>query len=118
MHRLSCCLLLLLVTTTTPAAAQLRVTPQSAKGGTKFGQPWEGVPESFRNLGVPDWQTPSDLKRWQTVERPQIRKTLLELLGEMPPRPDPAKVRVLSREDKGPFILERFEFFNGVDMTV
>ena len=103
---------------TAAAQAQLRITPQAAKGGTKFGEPWAGIPESFRNLGVPDWKAPTDLKRWQEVERPQIRQTLLELLGEMPPRPDPARVKVLSREDKGSFILERFEFFNGVDMTV
>jgi len=103
---------------TAAAQAQLRVTPQAAKGGTKFGEPWAGVPESFRNLGVPEWKVPTDLKRWQDVERPAIRETLLELLGEMPARPDPAKVKVLSREDKGDFLLERFEFFNGVDMTV
>ncbi len=36
----------------------------------------------------------------------------------MPRRPDPAKVKILSREDRGAFVLERFEFFNGVDMTV
>jgi dienelactone hydrolase len=101
-----------------PAAAQLRVTPQSAKGGTRFGEPWVGVPESFRNLGVPDWKPPTDLKRWQEVERPKVRQTLVELLGEMPKRPDPARVRTISREDKGTFVLERFEFFNGVDMTV
>lgn len=112
--RLGFLLLMLL----TPAAAQVRVTPQSSKGGVKFGQPWEGAPEAFRNLGVPDWHAPTDLKRWQQTERTKIRQTLMELLGEMPARPDPAKVRVLSREDKGPFILERFEYFNGVDMTV
>src|SRR5262249_52154396 len=39
-------------------------------------------------------------------------------LGEMPARPDPRKVKVLSREDKGDYTLERFEFHNGVDMVV
>jgi dienelactone hydrolase len=102
----------------TPAVAQLRVTPEASKGGVKFGEPWEGIPESFRNLGVPGWSPPTDLKRWREAERPQIRKTLLQLLGELPPRPDPAAVRVVSREDRGDFILERFEFFNGVDMDV
>ena len=101
-----------------PAAAQVRVTPQGAKGGTKFGEPWAGIPEPFRDLGVPEWPVPNNLVRWQKTDRPQIRQTLLELLGEMPSRPDPAKVRVISHEDKGEFILERFEFFNGVDMTV
>jgi dienelactone hydrolase len=101
-----------------PAAAQLRVTPENAKGGVKFGEPWEGIPESFRNLGVPEWRPPTNLKRWREADRPQIRETLVQLLGEMPPRPDPAAVRVVSREDRGDFMLERFVFFNGVDMDV
>jgi dienelactone hydrolase len=36
----------------------------------------------------------------------------------MPTRPDPAKVKVLSREDQGDYLLERIEFHNGVDMVV
>jgi dienelactone hydrolase len=110
--------LVFLLLSAAPAASQVRVTPQSAKGGVKFGEPWEGIPESFRHLGVPDWQPPTDLDHWEKVERPKIRQTLLQLLGEMPPRPDPAQVRVLSREEHEEFILERFEFFNGVDMAV
>jgi hypothetical protein len=58
---------------------------------------------------------PTDLKRWQQVERAKTRATLLQCLGEMPPRSDPAGVRVLSREDLGDYTLEHFEFHNGVD---
>jgi hypothetical protein len=76
------------------------------------------VPESFRSLKIPEWPLPTDLKRWQEVDRPRTRATLLRCLGEMPPRPDPAKVKVVSREDMGDYILERFEFHNGVDMVV
>ena len=36
----------------------------------------------------------------------------------MPPRPDPRKVKVVSKEDHGDYTLERFEFHNGVDMVV
>ena len=61
---------------------------------------------------------PTDLVQWQTRDRAKTRETLLRLLGEMPPRPDPAKVKVLSREDRGTYTLERFEFHNGVDMVV
>ena len=42
----------------------------------------------------------------------------MQCLGEMPARPSPEKVKVLSKEDHGDFILERFEFFNDVDMMV
>lgn len=102
----------------TPLPAQVRVTPEKSAGGTPFGEPWAAVPESFRDLGVPDWPVPTDLKRWREVDQPRTRETLLRLLGELPPRPDPSAVKVLSREDRGEFVLERFEFFNGVDMTV
>lgn len=100
------------------APAQERVTPKAAKGGEKQGEPWAEVPESFRNLKIPEWPLPTDLKRWQEVDRARTRETLLRCLGELPPRPDPKKVKVVSREDQGDYILERFEFFNGVDMVV
>jgi dienelactone hydrolase len=101
-----------------PLPAQVRVTPQKAKGGTKYGEPWANVPETFRNLGVPDWPLPTDLSRWQEVDRPKTREILLTCLGDMPARPDPAKVKVIAKEDHDTYTLERFEFHNGVDMVV
>jgi dienelactone hydrolase len=101
-----------------PLSAQERVTPKAAKGGEKQGEPWAEVPESFRNLKIPEWPIPTDLKRWQEVDRAKTRETLLRCLGEMPARPDPKKVKVVSREDQGDYVLERFEFHNGVDMVV
>ena len=98
--------------------AQVRVTPQQAKGGEKPGEPWAEVPELFKHLKVPEWPLPTDLKRWQEIDRAKTRETLLRCLGEMPPRPDPGKVRVLSKEDRGDYTLERFEFHNGIDMVV
>lgn len=103
------------------AIAQFRVVPQASKGSERYAQyaePWIDIPESFRDAGIPDWPVPTDLKKWEATDRGAIRKILFDCLGEMPARPDPARVKVLSREDKGEFILERFEFFNGVDMTV
>ena len=99
-------------------AAQERVTPKESKGGQKQGEPWADVPESFRNLKIPDWSVPADLKQWEQVDRVKTRATLLACLGERPPRPDPKKVKVLSKEDREDYVLERFEFHNGVDMTV
>lgn len=99
-------------------SGQVRVTPAAAKGGEKQGTPWAEVPESFRNMRIPEWPIPTDLKRWQGIDRDKTRATLVQLLGEMPPRPDPAKVKVVSKEDKGDYVLERFEFHNGVDMVV
>jgi dienelactone hydrolase len=110
--------LLAVVALLTSASAQERVTPKEAKGGEKQGEPWAEVPESFRSVKLPQWPVPTDLKRWQEVDRPATRATLLRCLGEMPPRPDPGKVEVLSKEDRGDYTLERIQFHNGVDMVV
>jgi Abhydrolase family len=98
--------------------AQVRTTPKEAKGGEKQGAPWAVVPESFRGLKIPEWPVPSDLQRWLVVDRDKTRTTLLRLLGEMPTRPDPGRVKVVSKEDRDGYTLERFEFHNGVDMVV
>jgi dienelactone hydrolase len=107
------CLLL-----TSALGAQDRVTPKESKGGQKQGEPWADVPESFRSLKIPEWPLPSDLKQWEQIDRAKTRAMLLSCLGELPPRPDPKKARVLSTEDHEDYALERFEFHNGVDMTV
>jgi dienelactone hydrolase len=114
------CGLVALIAVPTAAAllAQERVTPKESKGGEKQGEAWAEVPESFRHMRLPDWPVPTDLQRWQDTDRARTRGTLLRCLGEMPPRPDPARVKVVSREDQGDYILERFEFHNGVDMMV
>src|SRR5262249_31092846 len=98
--------------------AQVRVTPKEAKGVAPQGEPWAEVPELFKHLKIPEWPLPTDLKRWQEIDRAKTRETLLRCLGEMPPRPDPSTVRILSKEDRGDYTLERFEFHNGVDMIV
>ncbi|HLF91913.1 MAG TPA: alpha/beta hydrolase family protein, partial [Planctomycetota bacterium] len=99
-------------------AAQERVTPKASKGGQKQIEPWSEVPETFRGLKIPDWPMPTDVKQWEETDRARTRATLVRCLGEMPPRPDPRKVKVLSKEDHEDYVVERFEFHNGVDMTV
>src|SRR5438093_10802332 len=101
-----------------PLLAQIRVTPKESKGGEQQGQPWAEVPESFRQLKIPDWPLPTDMKRWQEIDRPNTRDVLAGLLGEMPRRPNPAQVKVVSKEDHDGYILERFQFHNGVDNVV
>jgi dienelactone hydrolase len=115
--RLTTALLLLLLSVSI-LTAQIRVTPAKAKGGEKQGEAWAEVPDTFRVMKIPEWPIPTNLDQWQKVDRDKTRATLLECLGDLPPRPDPAKVRVLSKEDMGDYTLERFEFHNGVDMVV
>lgn len=110
--------LILLAATSSWASAQVRVTPKAAKGGKAQGQAWAEVPDPFRKMPIPNWPIPTDLKKWQDADRAKTRATLLQCLGEMPPRPDPKLVKVTAKEDMGDYSLERFEFFNGVDMTV
>jgi len=99
--------------------AQERISPREAKGGAKQGEPWALVPQNYHDLRrIPEWPLPADLRQWQEVDRAKVRTTLLQCLGEMPPRPDPRLVKVISTEDHGDFTLERFQFHNGVDMDV
>jgi hypothetical protein len=90
------------------AVAQERVTPQTSKGGVTWGEPWAEIPESFRSARPPEWPLPTDLAKWQNTDRAKVRAILLDCLGEMPARPDPAAVKVLSREEHEAYTLERF----------
>ena len=104
------------------ARAQVRVVPANAKGGTPQGQPWEHVPDTFREylqeILPPAWPVPTDLQQWTSSDREKTKATLLELLGDIPPRPAGPDVEILSREQREGFTLERFQFHNGVDMVV
>ena len=42
-----------------PTSAQVRVQPQSARGGEPQGEPWAEVPEAYRRLKLPDWAVPT-----------------------------------------------------------
>jgi len=105
----------------TSATAQVRVTPEKSQGGlpryAPYAEPWVDIPETFRDYGIPEWPVPTDLEKWKS-DRLKVREILFQCLGEMPKRPSPAGVKVLSREEREGFTLERFEFHNGVDMVV
>lgn len=60
---------------------------------------------------VPALQLPATQTEWET-QRKEIRSTLWKLLGDLPPRPKRAAVKTLTREDKGDYWLEKFEFDN------
>lgn len=118
---ISLLILALLILSPAVVSGQVRVTPAKSKGGANYGpyaEPWVGIPESFRKFNVPEWPVPTDLDRWNQVDRKKVRETLLTCLGDLPPRPGPEKVVVLSKDEQPEFTLERFEFHNGVDMVV
>ncbi len=66
---------------------------------------------------VPALDIPADAGAWSR-KRAEIRATLTCLLGDLPPRPSPLKVKTLSREDQGDYWLEKFSFDNGAGATV
>jgi hypothetical protein len=64
-----------------------------------LGEAWEGIPAEFRKLLPPEWPLPNDLPRWQSVERAKVRATVLQCLGDLPPRPARLEVKRLGREE-------------------
>jgi dienelactone hydrolase len=80
-------------------------------------EPWEGVPPAFRKLPIGQFQIPKSAAEWKR-QRERVRATVLASLGEMPPRPSPLRVRIISTEPKEGYRIEKFVFDNGVDSQV
>jgi dienelactone hydrolase len=59
------------------------------------------------------FQTPRNPQDWES-QRPAIRRELLKLLGDLPPRPPTPNPRTHFREDRGTYWLEKFTFDNGL----
>jgi dienelactone hydrolase len=68
-------------------------------------------------MPVPELQIPATAEQWK-IQRENIRETLWRVLGDLPPRPKSPTVKIISREDKGTYILEKFEFDNGAGAMV
>ncbi|MBI2808320.1 MAG: dienelactone hydrolase family protein [Planctomycetes bacterium] len=115
MHRTVVPILLLALTTS--LHAQERIKPAKARGGKTFGEPWAGVPELYRKIQPPVWKPPTNLDTWKK-DRGKVRATLLKCLGDLPKRPDPRRVKVVSTEKKDGYTYHAIEFYNGVDQIV
>ncbi len=61
---------------------------------------------------VPELAIPATAREWEK-QRAEIRAEIWKLFGQLPPRPTVPEVKILSREDKGDYILEKFQFDNG-----
>lgn len=66
---------------------------------------------------TPELDTPSTRRAWEG-KRKEIRSRLWELLGNLPSRPKVPAVTTLSREDRGDYIVEKFQFDNGAGAVV
>lgn len=99
-------------------AAQIRNTPKTSRGGSKSPALWEKVPPSIQAYPFPEFPIPETLDEWKTTGRDRVRRTVIECLGNIPPRPERLNSRTIRREDHGDYILERFEFDNEIDGIV
>src|SRR5437016_3819031 len=61
---------------------------------------------------APPFKVPDAKAAWEK-QRQQVRAQLWELLGKLPARPKLPKVETLSREDRGDYWAEKFQFDNG-----
>jgi len=68
-------------------------------------------------ISAPELIVPPVLNKWKE-QRKFIRSNLIKILGDLPPRPASTPVRVLSKENKGTYWLEKFEFDNGAGAIV
>jgi dienelactone hydrolase/lysophospholipase L1-like esterase len=75
------------------------------------------VPEAYRRIEVGKFHIPADAAAWK-VERPGVLRTVRESLGELPPRPTPPRARIISRELRPGYTLEKVSITNGVDGDV
>jgi dienelactone hydrolase len=66
---------------------------------------------------APPFVAPASRAAWEG-QRKQVRAQLGELLGKLPPRPRLPKVEALSTEDRGDYVVEKFQFDNGAGATV
>jgi lysophospholipase L1-like esterase len=75
------------------------------------------VPPSFRNAHFGSFQIPQSAAAWKS-QRPDVLRTVLDSLGEMPPRPLTQKVRFITRELHPDYVLERITIDNGLESEV
>jgi len=70
------------------------------------------VPAAFKQLPVPPFAVPANADAWR-VRRPAVLQAVAQSLGDLPPRPWPQRVRVVSRELRRGYTLERVSIDNG-----
>jgi len=109
---------LVLGSLTREAATQIRKVPEASRGGRKYAELWEKVPLPIRSYPFPEFPIPKTLEEWKQERRDNIHKTVIQCLGEIPPRPRDLQCKVTEREERDTYILEHFVFDNEVDGAV
>jgi len=63
------------------------------------------------------FEVPATRRAWEK-KRLEVRRQLWQLLGRLPSRPKIPRVEILSRADRGDYVLEKFRFDNVAGATV
>lgn len=79
--------------------------------------PWEGVPDHYQKWDFPDFRFPQTLDVWKQ-EREAVKGTLLDLLGDIPERPKEPNVKIIDRQVREGYVVEKFLIDNGVDSWI
>jgi lysophospholipase L1-like esterase/dienelactone hydrolase len=72
------------------------------------------VPDAFRKMTAPEFTVPGTKEEWEK-QRADVKAKVLATLGDLPPRPEKPKARLISVEIHPGFRLERLRIDNGVD---
>jgi dienelactone hydrolase len=75
------------------------------------------VPEAYRRVPVGQFRVPADAESWK-AQRPTVLRTVIDSLGDLPPRPSPPRARIISREIRPGYALEKVAIDNGLDGNV
>jgi lysophospholipase L1-like esterase/dienelactone hydrolase len=72
------------------------------------------VPEAFKSMKAREFPVPATKEEWEK-RRPEVKKKVVESLGDLPPRPGKPKAHLVSAEIRRGFRLERLRIDNSVD---
>ena len=75
------------------------------------------VPGVYREISVPELTLPESADAWQT-QRGEVLRIVSASLGALPERPVAMRSRVVSREVRPAYTLERVGIWNGVDQEI
>jgi dienelactone hydrolase/lysophospholipase L1-like esterase len=75
------------------------------------------VPRAYKDLPFGTFQVPKTAVAWKE-QRLQVLQAVQQSLGDLPPRPSPVRARVVTREVRPGYTLERVAVANGVEGEV
>ena len=91
--------------------------PQGWTWRVRCGEPWEDVPVPFRRLPAGRLEIPGS-RAPRESGRSGIAGAVAERPGEIPPRPEQLRTRLLSRERRAGYGVEKLAIDNGVDSEI